>query len=299
MRKMQILVAGLAVALIAVPVAAQPVVPDDFEVTVLATGLVQPKGLDSALFRAGAGRMGKDLFVAESGLDRVVTVEREGSMPVVFSMTNGSFPVGVGCFGGPFGPYLYCGNAMGGGIDRLDSEGVAVPFALPGMSIAGLAFGKGEFGGDLYAGEWTTGDIWRIDREGNAVLFATIPNGQSRYLHFSHGGPYGHYLYVTDFITGDIYRIDPDGNVMMFASTGAACLEGLAISPGGAFGQMLFAGDLCAGEIYAVAPDGTVTLWAYGFNGAADMIFEPGGKGGFTMFMVDGVDSVYAISPKK
>ncbi len=270
-------------------------VPDRFEVTTLVTGLATPKGLDSALFRAGAGPMGSYLYVAESGADQILEVDRfTGDMEIV-AYTLGSFPVGLSCFGGAFDQFMYVGNAFGGGIVRIDQDGFAELFALDGMDIAGLDFGHGPFGADLYAGEWTMGSIWRVDVHGNATLFASIPTCETRYLQFSQGGPFGTYLYFTDAVTGDIYRVDPSGQEEVFASTGADCLEGLAFSPGGAFGKYLYVGDVCSGEIFRVAPNGAVEVWADGFDGVADIIFKPGGVGGFTMYLVDGHSSVFAI----
>ena len=69
-----------------------------------------------------------------------------------FADPMGGFPVGVGCLSGPFGKYMYVGNAssvMGGGLMEVDADGYVEPFALDGTSVAGLDFGKGQFGTDL------------------------------------------------------------------------------------------------------------------------------------------------------
>lgn len=273
-------------------------VPEGFELDLLATGLDTPKGIDAVQFRAGAGQMGKYLYVAESGADQIVEVDTRTGDVQYYADSMGTFPVGLACYGGPFGRFMYVGNATvtEGGIVKIDTDGNAETFALDGYGIAGLDFGSGPYGKYLYAGAWATGDIWRIDREGNAEMFASIPTCQTRYLQFSHGGGFGHGLFFTDFYTGDIYRVDPDGQEMLFTSTGSDCLEGLQFSPGGVFGHYMYVGDLCSGEIFRVSPDGTVELWAEGFEGVADIIFKPGGRGGFTMYIVDGHSSVYAIS---
>ncbi|MHC5114434.1 MAG: NHL repeat-containing protein [Planctomycetota bacterium] len=272
-------------------------VPDDFQVRLVTTNLDQPKGLDAPLFRAGVGSMGGKLFVAESGADRVLEIDLRTGDVDQFALT-GSFPVGVGCYGGPFGAHMYIGNASGSGVVTCDPFGLVEPFALMDKDIAGLDFGKGQFGNDLYAGEWAAGKIWRVDRFGNEELFAELPGGQTRYLKFSHGGQFGQYLYFTDFATGDINRIDPDGNIEFFANTGTSMLEGLAFSPGGAFGKFLYVGDLGTGEIFRIDAQGNVELWADGFEGVADIIFKPGKRGGFTMFFVDGQmdGSLYEIT---
>ena len=294
MKKSAILAAGITATLAALPASTQTV-PNPFETRILASGLVQPKGLDAALHGAGAGPMGQNVFVAESGLNRIVEVDiRTGVVTPVCPAAD--FPVGVACWGGPFAQYMYVGCAFsGGGIERISADGVGMPFALAGRNVAGLDFGKGPFGSDLYAGEWTLGNVWRVDPDGNETLFATVP-GESRYLRFSQGGDFGHFLYVTDYATGYIHRIDPQGNVTLFAQTGAYGLEGLAFGPGGEFGKELYVGSLATGEIFRVAADGTVTLWATGFPGVADILFKPGGGGGFSMYFVDGNSAVHVIS---
>lgn len=272
-------------------------VPEGLEITLLTDTLVQPKGIDTAHYRAGIGPAGDSLFVVESGTNQVVRIDRETGYVEMFTPdTLGIFPVGVSCYGGPFGKSMYVGNAMGGGIVRIGLDGTPEPFALTELDIAGMDFGHGAFGQDLYAGQWAAGNIWRIDRLGNATLFATIPDCQTRYMKFSHGGAFGTYLYVTDYQAGDVYRVDAEGQVELFASIGTECLEGLEFGPGGAFGKDLYVGDVCSGQIYRVQADGTVELWADGFAGVADITFYPGAKKGFTMYIVDGHDSVYAIS---
>jgi len=269
-----------------------------FDVTVLADGLNQPKGLDFATHQAGAGAMGRNVFVAESGVNRILEVATDGSGYEVHATNVGLFPVGMACYGGPFGRYMFVGVAFSGGIYRCGDDGVAAPYALAGMDVAGLDFGKGDFGGLLYAGEWTTGNIWRLYPDGSTELFTTIPNIQTRYISFSDGGAFGHYLYVTNYLAGEIYRVAPDGTYELFADIGSPALEGLAFSRGGAFGKYLYAGDLSLGEIYRVDADGSFEVWATGFDGAADIRFMPGGPGGFTMYMVDGVSKVYQINRK-
>ncbi|MFC1968724.1 hypothetical protein ACFLVX_05020 [Chloroflexota bacterium] len=294
-----ILSVALLLALSVSPVAAiGGTVPDEYEVTHLASGLNQPKGIISPLHRAGAGQFGNKLYVAESGLDQVATVDKTGAGASPFASV-GDFPVGVAFSGGNYGEYLYVGNAFAGGIDRIDANGNVTAFALAGQGIAGMDFGRGAYGNYLYAGEWGVGNIWKVDPSGNASLFATVP-GQTRYLKFSHGNGFGTYLYYTDFFTGDIYQVDTNGIASLFAQTSDNSLEGLAFSPGGVFGHYLYAGSIGSGNIYQVAPDGAVTLWASGFGGVADIHFEPGKKGGFTMYIVDGQydGNVYAISKK-
>jgi hypothetical protein len=280
--------------------AATPSLPAGFKAEVLASGLNQPKGLTSALFRAGAGPFGHDLYVAESGANRVVRVDKSGSGATAFANT-GNFPVGVALYGGPFAQYLYVGNAFSGdGIDRVDSLGNTTDFALNGTGVTGLDFGRGRFGHYLYAGVWTQGEIHKVDGAGNASLFSSKPGTQTRYLKFSHGNKFGHYLYYTDFNSGNIYRVDHKGNVSLFAQTNTSGLEGLDFAPGGAFGHYLYVGSLSTGEIFKVDRYGNVELWADGFDGAADIHFQPGKCGsGFTMYMVDGHSQVYAISSVK
>ena len=293
----------------AIPVAAKPpsapplppgvIVPDGFKVTELATDLSQPKGIISALHRAGAGQFGHDLYVAESGTDQIVKVDKQGGGATPFASTN-NFPVGVAFSGGPFGKYLYVGNAFSGGIQQDDKNGIVSAFALAGQSIAGLDFGQGAYGNYLYAGEYPVGKIHKVDTSGTATLFLHNTGTETRYLKFSHGNGFGTFLYYTDFLSGDIYKVDPAATPTVFASTSDSALEGLAFSPGGVFGHYLYTGGINSGNIYQVAPDGTVTTWASGFGGVADIHFEPGKRGGFTMYIVDGQSSghVYAIAKK-
>jgi len=273
---------------------AAEVVPAGFAVEILAQGLNQPKGIVSALHRAGAGPFGHDLYVAESGTSRILTVDKDGAGAAPFAGV-GTFPVGVAFSGGPFGNRLYVGNAFGGGIDAVDPAGNVAPFALAGVDVSGLDFGHGDYGNDLFAGLWTAGEIDRVDPGGIATLFAVNPGTQTRYLKFSHGGAFGTLLYYTDFLTGDIYQVLPDGTPILFASTASDCLEGFDFGPGGAFGHYLYVGDVCTGDIFRVSPLGDVELWGEGFDKAADIHFEPGDAGGFTMYVASGRDKVYAV----
>lgn len=288
------MVASLFATLAVASAGTAQTVPAPFRARLLAGGLVSPKGLDSAHYQAGAGPMGDYLYVAESGLNRIVEIDLGTGLVEPMAATLGAFPVGVGCYGGPFAQYMYIGCAYGGGIERMDMNGVTTAFALTGLSVAGLDFGKGPFGQYLYAGEWPNGRIWRVDQLGNATLFATVP-GEARYLEFSDGGPFGHNLFVSDYMTGTVYRVDPRGAVTLFASTAAFGLEGLSFGPGGAFGTNLFVGSLATGQIFEIAPNGAVSLWGSGFPGVADIRFLPGGRGGFTMALVDGHSAVYTV----
>lgn len=300
MRKAAVALSIVALAVGFAATAAAQSVPAGYQVSLLAGGLWSPKGITAPLHRGGAGPFGHDLYVAESGLNQIVQVDRATGTVTFFASTLpfGSFPVGVGFYGGPFARNLYVGVAFGGGVLKMDASGGVSQFALPGASIAGLDFGRGHYGYDLYAGEWTAGNIWRIDPAGNASLFASCVNCQTRYLKFSHGNRFGTMLYFSDFIFGDIYQVDPLGNLTLFASTGSPCLEGFDFSPGGAFGHYLYAGDVCTGDIFQVAANGAVNLWASGFPGVADIHFAPGKRGGFTMYLVDGFSAVYAVSKK-
>lgn len=270
-------------------------VPLDFQVTMLADGLARPKGIDTVHHQAGAGAMDKDfLFIAESNADDIVRVNKFTGDVEYHADTMGFFPVGVGCYGGPFGPYMYVGNAMGGGIVRIDAEGFTEPFALLDKSIAGMDFSKGEYGKFLYAGEWALGNIWRVDRFGNEELFATIPTCETRYMKFAQSDAFGQFLYFSDFVAGEIYRVMPDGTEMLFSTIGVPGLEGFDFGRG-YFGEFLYIGSITTGEIYRVAPDGTWDIWASGFEGVADIIFKPEQGQGFVMYIVDGHSKVYRI----
>lgn len=291
-------VAALVVALGSVAGANGPTVPSGFNVTSLASGLSGPKGIVSAHFQAGNSAFGRDLYVAESGANHIRQVSKTGGS-VLFASGTLNFPVGV-AFGPEslFGTYLYVGNAFGGGVSKVDSSGTVSAFAAAGQNIAGLDFGRGAgFGRDLYAAEWTAGQILRIGPGGGAgTLFATMPAlMESRYLKFSQAHGFGHYLYVSG-INGNINRIDTAGNVGLFVNLGVSGLEGFDFSLGGAWGHYLYAGNVSTGDIYQIAPDGTFTVWASGFASVADIHFEPSGKGGFTMYVVDATNGqVYAI----
>jgi hypothetical protein len=291
---------GCLVVVLFLGLPAQAIATSDttFHATLLATGLRSPKGIVSPLFRSGAGQFGQNLYVADSGDNQIVKVPKAGGSFTVFAATGPfSFPVGVGFDGGPFGNFLYVSNASTGGVTRVDPSGVVTPFALSGHFVAGMDFGRADFGTNLYIGEYPKGVIWRVDPTGAATEFASVPGTQTRYMRLSHGGSFGTELYFTDFRSGNVYRVDAAGVASLFSSTGESCLEGLDFSPGGAFGRFLYAGNLCSGNIYRIAPDGTASLWASGLvPGSADIDFEPDAQGGFTMYVVDGRDSVWAIS---
>lgn len=275
--------------------AATPSLPPGFKADVLATGLFSPKGITTAKHHAKSGAFGDDLYVAESGLDRVVRVDKHGAGATPFAHV-GNFPVGINLYGAPFAQYLYVGNAFSGdGIDRVDTSGVTTDFSLNGFSVAGLDFGHGRFGHYLYAGVYAQGDIYKVDSSGVATLFSPNPGTQTRYLKFSHGKGFGHYLYYTDIVAGNVYRVDHKGNATLFAETSANGLEGLDFSPGGAFGRYMYVGSVTTGEIFRIDHHGNVKLWADGFDGAADIIFESNKCGGVTMYMADGHSMVYAI----
>lgn len=283
-----------------------PVVPAGYSVTLLTTGLNFPKGITSALFRQGAGNFDDWLYVAESGANRIVRVSKAGGASVPFA-TSTFFPVGVNFYGGPFGEYLYIGNAFGAGITRADPNGAVTPFSLASHPVAGMDFGRGQYGNDLYIGEWPSGLIWRVTRDGTPVLFSTVPGTETRYIKFSQGDAFGTYLYFTDIKAARIYRVLPNGMATVFTQLAAPCiqLEGFEFSPGGVFGHYLYVGDLCTGTIYRVAPDGSYIAWATGFEGVSDIHFQPGKAGGFTMYLTDtgfgvpGAGKVYAIAKAK
>ena len=291
----KLLLTALAISLAGAGVQSQTV-PHPLRVKLLTTELNTPKGITSMLNESYEGRLGKYLYVAESGANRIVAVDPETGLKTPFIETA-PFPVGIVGWGGPFGQELMVGSAFGGGIQEIDRDGVRATM-MPGMSVSGLDFGHGVFGEYLYAGEWATGNVWRVDALGKFTLFAQIPNGQSRYLRFSKGGDFGTFLYVTDYTSGKIYRIDPAGTVELFASTGSPALEGLEFGPGIPFGRHLYTGDLSNGNLYQVDPSGTVKLWATGFPGVADIHFAPGAGDGYRMYIADGHRSVYVIGTK-
>lgn len=300
MRKFAVLGCAALLVFVGVSAIAMPaVVPAPFEVRLVATDLIQPKGIESTPHGTGMGPAGHDLFIAESGANRIVRIDPNTGELTPVANTLGGFPVGIRVDGGPYGQHLFIGDAFGGGVECMHLEGACEPFSITDRSAAGMDFGRGAFGNDLYVGEWAIGNIWRVDREGNAVLFATIPNAESRYMKFSHDGQFGNFLYVTDYRSGNIFRVDANGNIALFAQTASPCLEGLDFSKGGAFGRYLYAGDICTGDMFRIAPDGTVELFASGFEGVADIKFVPGPKGGATLYMVDGHTSVFEITMEK
>lgn len=296
MRKWTILLCVLAVLVWVIPVQAfnGPSVPDGYEVELLADNLDTPKGITSPMHRAGAGQFGHYLYVAVSEVDAIYKVEKEDGAGAEFFASSSSFPVGVSFFGGPFGKYLYVGNALGGGgITRVGpAGGDAEAFALSGKNVAGLDFGRGKYGNDMYAGEWDAGNIYRVAPNGSEELFAAIPNVQTRYLKFSPGIPM---LFFTDFPSGDVYYVAPNGSATPFAHIGVPGVEGFDFGPGGAFKDFMYVGSIVTGDIWTVDANGDVALWASGFEGVADIYFEPGEEGGFVMYVVTGGSKVYAI----
>lgn len=299
MKKLVLFSCVAMLVLVGVTAVATPVVPEPFQVRLVATDLIQPKGIESTPHATGFGSAGHDLYIAESGANRVTRIDPITGEKTLISQTLGGFPVGIRANGGSFDQHLYIGDAFGGGVECMELSGVCTPFAISNRAAAGMDFGRGAFGNNLYVGEWAVGNIWRIDRDGNAELFATLPNAEARYMKFSQDGQFGNFLYVTDYRSGDIYRVDPQGVATVFARTSSPCLEGLDFSKGGAFGKYLYAGDICTGDMFRVAPDGTTEFFAGGFEGVADIKFVPGPKGGSTMYFVDGHLSVFEISMGK
>jgi len=281
------------------PVHAVATVPPGFTLTQLASGMFDPKGITSSPANpVAAGCFGNFVYVAESGLNEIDQVSKTGGFfPFAGS---GSFPVGVNFFGGftgPFGGFLYIGNAFGAGITRSDCSGVVTPFTLGGLGIAGIDLGTGVYAPFAYAGEWQVGNIWKISPTGSATLFGSFPGTQTRYLKFSQGDLFGTFLYYSDANTGRIVRVGPTGAASTFAVTGSPCLEGFEISPlGSGFGDFMYAGDVCSGTIYQISPTGAVTTWATGFAGVADIHFQIEATT-ITMYVSDaGAGTIYAIS---
>lgn len=299
---MRIIVALLAALL--VPVLAAPAVAqgpcegaDCLEITLLATGLDQPKGIDKAMTFQGPGGLGDYLYVAESGKNQMVFVDKGGLGAVDFCPTKGQFPVGVACTGMPFAQYIYVGNAMEKGIWKADVDGRIRSFALENKGIADMAFGGIPYGHELYAGEWAMGNIWKVDCFGQAELFASLPGTETRYLEFApNGAGFSEELYFTDYVNGDIYRVDPTGTPHFLVATGSPCLEGLAFSKEPPFGKALWAGDICTGEIFRYDRWGHLRTFDFGFEGVADIIFDYDLDGRYTMYLVDGHDSVFAVN---
>jgi hypothetical protein len=231
------------------------------------------------------------LYVAESAANRVVRVEIPTGMLTAFAPT-GPNPTELGCYGGPFAQFMYVATATG--IERIDSTGIIMPFALAGQLISDVDFGKGKFGQLLYATESPTGLIWEVDSLGNANVFAMLPGTQPAHLVFGQGGRYGHDLYVSDSLNGDIWRVDSTGLPTLFATVQPG-LEALTFGPGGAFGKTLYAGNRLTGDIVQVAANGTWVPWGNVAAGVADIHFMPGGKGGAGMCVTDGVSDIFLI----
>jgi len=286
-----------------------PTVPSGFKAIKLASGLTKPgdgvKGITSALFLSGDGPFGHDLYVAKSDSGQIYRVNRAGAGATAFA-TVGDFPVGVAFSPfDSFGNYLYVGRAMVGewGVVRVDPMGNVENFAdVAGTS--GLAFPPGDtaYGEYLYAATYySSGKIYRIDSTGTATEFKDSIPGQSRYIKFSHGDAFGIYLFVTEINGGKIYKVYPDASYELFADTGMGWgIEGLDFSLGGAWGHYMWVGVAFgdnAGKILRIDPSGNVVEWASGFGHVADIHFQPGGKGGFTMYIVTaGTGEVWAIS---
>lgn len=263
------------------------------------------KGITSALWRSGDGPFGHDLYVAYSSMDQIWKVARDGSGATWFADV-GDFPVGVAFSPfDSFGNYLYVGNAFASSyaIQRIDSEGNVEDWVdLPATS--GLAFPQGAtaYGKYLYAATYySSGKIYRIDSTGAYEEFKDSIPGQSRYIKFSHGNKFGFYLFVSNIDDGKIYKVYPDATYSVFADTGVSWgIEGMEFSPGGAFGHYLYVGVAFgnySGTIFRIDDEGNVETFATGLGSVADIHFQPGGKGGFTMYIVtDGTGEVYAIS---
>ena len=90
-----------------------------FNVELVTRGINSPKGITGANCLAPQGLMENYLYVAESGMDRILKISPEGSLVDVFATPMSSFPVGIACFGQSFAQDLYVGNATStGGLDK-------------------------------------------------------------------------------------------------------------------------------------------------------------------------------------
>jgi len=316
MSRKKIFAIGIAVLMVGITIASQSVIATgptfligNFEAVKLSDAFDYGdgvKGITSALHRSGDGPFGHDLYVAFSAQDEIWKVARDGSGEAWFADV-GDFPVGVAFSPfDSFGNYLYVGNAFASSyaIQRIDSEGNVEDWVdLPATS--GLAFPPEgtTYGEYLYAATYYgAGKIYRIDSTGAYEEFKDSIPGQSRYIKFSHGGKWGFYLFVSNINDGKIYKVYDDATYSLFADTGVTDfgIEGMEFSPGGVFGSYLYVGVAFgsqAGKIFRIDYKGNVETFATGFGSVADIHFQPGGNGGFTMYIVtDGTGEVYAIS---
>jgi len=316
MRRKKIFAIGIAVLMIGIVIASQSAVAPNgptilignFQAVKLSDNFEYGdgvKGITSALWRSGDGQFGHDLYVAFSPMNEIWKVARDGSGEEWFADV-GYFPVGVAFSPfDSFGNYLYVGNAFASSyaIQRIDPGGNVEDWVdLP--STSGLAFPPEgtTYGEYLYAATYySSGKIYRIDSTGSYEEFKDSIPGESRYIKFSHGGKWGFYLFVSNIDDGKIYKVYDDATYSVFADTGVSWgIEGMEFSPGGAFGKYLYVGVAFgteAGKIFRIDDEGNVETFATGFGSVADIHFQPGGKGGFKMYIVtDGTGEVWAIS---
>jgi len=291
---------------------ASPTLPFGFKATKLASGFPGSLAcITSALSVSGDGPFGDDLYATEITAGGIWRVSREGAGATQFTSV-GEYPEGL-TFSpfDSFGNYLYVAIPVWKepwwGIVRVDPLGKLQGFFNPPTESLAFPPGGSDYGEYLYGvvGGFGSYKIYRIDSTGTGTEFTdTIPGGGGS-IRFSHGEDFGTYLFMTCGSTGEIYKVYPDGSCELFADTGMGkwSIGGLDFDVGGAWqgqwGQSMYVGVGAgpnAGSILRITPRGQVSVWASGFEAVTDICFQPGGEGGFTMYIATG-EGVWAIEP--
>jgi hypothetical protein len=221
----------------------------------------------------------------------------------------------MGAYGGP--SMMYVAEVMNaGGIDQVFPGGACVPYLVPPIGqpgLAGLGFDRTpgfQYGGFLYVTDWGadgSDGVFMIPPGGAPpLMFAPTPGLDPRYMTFdSTGGATGYgpgNLWLTSY-GGPIFSVLPNGAMGPILTMLQFGTEGLAFGLGDPyFGSKLYVGNLVLGTIDIVAPDGAVMPFAAGFPGAAYLMFVLDGpfamNGHPTLYVLDGIDSVWAIMPQ-
>ncbi len=275
------------------------VVPPDYEATVFASGISGPEGLAFD----GDG----NLYVAATGADNVTRVTPDGAIsvfarscpnPLAFMAgypTKMAFGLDGFLYVGAVGAYNNPCNRYGDVYDKLlrISATGEVSVAASGTGccsdpfddISGVA--AAADGRIFFTDTWVSRSIYvYTPANGSLLRWTSFPPP----LGFWNGSPMsavfdGSGGLLVSFSPGPILRFAPDRSVTTVAANASAAA--LRFDAGG----NLWGADY--GTVFRVGPDGTREIFASGFRGAVDLIFDLDGK----LYVSEyGTDSVVKIS---
>ncbi|MFO0828989.1 MAG: hypothetical protein U0572_12685 [Phycisphaerales bacterium] len=218
----------------------------------------------------------------------------------------------MGIYGGP--PTMGVAEVAPGAVDMILPGGAVAPMVLPPVcqpGVAALNFDRTPnftYGGFMYVTDWggdQTDSVMVVMPGGFMMPFAPLPGLDPRYMTFDNtGGATGYgpsAMWVTSF-QGPVFSVNPGGIMNPPLAILQPGTEGLSFALGDlCYGTKLYVGNLQLGTIDIVAPNGAVMPFAIGFPGAAYLMFVKQGpyaiNGSPTLYVLDGIDTVWAIIP--